>query len=761
MRSRKVPAYSGGGLGTYRRNTHRARISVLRLLVASLLVTLLARLAFVQLLDSNKPEQTAGITHLGTITVPAPRGEIVDSRGRVLVGNRTTHVLTVDRSTLLGLPDQGAAVLAKLSHVLSTPASDLAKEITPCGITVPAPCWTGQPYQPVPVATDVSDAVILAVSEHAEDFPGVEITSQTVLDYPGGTLAAHLLGYTGAVSGDDQKQNPALVDADTIGRSGLEQSYDSVLRGVDGQTKVELDPRGVAVGTSATSTAPQQGSTLVTSIDADVQALAEKSLVNQIAASRKVGKPATSGAVVVMDPHTGRIIAAASYPTYNPTEFVGGISVANYQKLMDPSANAPLVGRAIDGQYAPGSTFKLISLSDDVTSGAMNLDGTYPCPGSLDVDGRTKTNYDSESFGGSITPAFALQVSCDTFFYAPAVAEYYSDQSRVDAGKKPLEKLQAMAKAFGVGSSPGVDLPADEQATGSLADRETRLARWNANKAQYCADAKRGYPDETNPTTRAYLTQLASENCTDGWRYRAGDNADMAIGQGETTVSPLQLATAYSAMVNGGTLFAPSIGWGVVDGTGKLTRTITPKVVRKVPVSSKILNFFGDSLHFQDSHSVSGALAFDGSPIKLDIGGKTGTAEVYGKLDTSWFASWGPVAQGAPVSKAKFVVVGMVEQAGLGSSAAAPMVRSVYEGLLGANQKAVLPGSTPARALPRIVPGVQGTPTPIGGAAVPTPPSRPSASHAPVTPAVSGSPGLPDAVAPKPSVSSSARGAHR
>jgi len=705
-------------------SSHRARITVLRMLLASLLVTLLARLSYVQILDTAKPQQSAGKTHLGVIVVPAPRGEIVDARGRVLVGNKSTHVLSVDRSVLDQQDDKGAAVLNRLASILGTTAVDLRREITPCGVTVPAPCWIGQPYQPVPVATDIDAGVLLAVSEHAEQFPGIQVQTQTVLTYPGGTLAAHVLGYTGAVSEADQKANKALDNADTIGRSGLEQSYDAVLRGVDGKQNLHLDPRGEAVG-SADTVAPVPGNTLVTSIDSDVQKLAEQSLANQIKTSRAKGNAAPSGAVVVMDPHTGRVIAAASYPSYDPSLFIGGISVADYQKLTRPGAGDPLVGRAIAGQYAPGSTFKLISLSDNIGTGAMTLDGQYPCPGSVNIDGRTKTNFDSESFGDAISVRFALQVSCDTFFYAPAANEYYADQARIDAQKKPLEQLQAMARAFGVAASPGVDLPADEQASGSVADRESRKARWDANEADYCAAARKGYPSEANPTTRAYLTQLASENCTDGWRYRAGDNADLAIGQGETTLSPLQLAMAYSAMVNGGTLFAPTFGWGVVDGSGKVIKTVAPKVIRKVPVNPKVLAFIGDALHFEDSHSVSGALAFDGSPIKTLIGGKTGTAEVYGKQDTSWFASWGPVQPGQPASKAKFVVVGMVEQAGLGSRAAAPMVRSVYEGLLGANGPAVLPGSRPASKLPRIAPRTQ------------VPPPSPSKTASPSTSATS------------------------
>lgn len=682
----------------------RRRLGLLRLLLASLLLTLVGRLAFVQLLDPNKPLQSAGLTHLGSIVIPAPRGQILDSSGRVLVGNRNTHVLTVSQDALQQQDDHGISVLNALAPLLKTTAADLQREITPCGVHVPAPCWTGEPYQPVPVATDVDSSVVLAISEHAEDFPGVAIDNQTVLDYPGGTLAAHLLGYTGAVSADDQKANATLADADTIGRSGLEQSYDSVLRGTDGAQQVKLDARGEAVG-AADTRAPTPGDTLVTSIDAGVQALAEKALYQQLLAQRAKGKPAPSGAVVVEDPHTGRVIAAASYPTYDPSMFVGGISVSNYAKLTAPGANDPLVGRAIAGAYAPGSTFKLISSSDDLSTGAITTDGSYPCPGSLDVDGRQKTNYDSESFGGPITLQFALDVSCDTFFYAPAVAEWQADQARVDNGQKPLEQLQKMAQAFGVASSPKIDLPADEQATGSIGSRENRLALWKANKADYCAAAKKGYPDVANPTDRAYLSQLAAENCTDGWRFFAGNNADTAIGQGDTTLSPLQLATAYSAMVNGGTLYSPTLGWGVLDSSGKVVSTVKPKVVRKVPVDKKYLDFFGNALHFQANHTVSGALAFDGSPIQTLIGGKTGTAEVYGKLDTSWLASWGPYQPGAPVADSKYVVVGMIEQAGTGASAAGPMLRQIWEGLLGANGSApVTTGAKPVSVLPKVKP---------------------------------------------------------
>ncbi|HEY3632020.1 MAG TPA: hypothetical protein VGL21_14015, partial [Jatrophihabitantaceae bacterium] len=253
------------------------RLQVVGVLVMSLVLTLFGRLYYVQVLDKHKPIQTAGMLHQGQFAVPAPRGQIVDALGRPLVANRATHVITVDRETLQQLPDQGTAVLARLAGLLGTPRRDLAQEITPCGVKVPSPCWTGEPYQPVPVAADASTATVLAISEHRELYPGVAVETRTVRDYPGGTLAAHLLGYTGAVSADDEKLNSKLHDSDTIGRSGLEQQYDSILRGTDGAQLLQLDARGYAVGSSG-DIPTRPGDTLVTSIDRNVQALAEQAM---------------------------------------------------------------------------------------------------------------------------------------------------------------------------------------------------------------------------------------------------------------------------------------------------------------------------------------------------------------------------------------------------------------------------------------------------------------------------------------------------
>ncbi len=679
------------------------RLGIIVALVGSLTLTLFARLYYVQLLDPNKPVQSAHALHDGAIVVPAPRGLIVDDRGRSLVANATTKVVTVDRDALRTRPDRGRAVLARLATLLHTSAAKLTKQITPCSPKVPAPCWTGEPFAPVPVATHASTAVVLALSERREDYPGVAVQTVTLPVYPYGSLAAHVLGYTSDVTAEDVKKNHDLSDPDSIGVSGLEEQYDADLRGVDGKQVVQLDPQGYTVRNGA-SVPAQQGDTLVTSIDLNVQQLAERSLAQQIKDSRKTGKPATGAAVVVIDPNTGRIVAAASYPTYDPELFIGGISQADYRRLTDGSAGTPLLSRAINGQYAPGSTFKLITSSSLYMHGEVNLHDTYPCPSAIAVDGRVKTNFESEALG-PVTLENALGYSCDTFFYAPAAAEYYRDQKRVDKHDKPHEYLQHMAADYGVGRDPGVDLPAGEQAAGSYADRASRLARWQANRDAYCAAARRGYPGVTPPSQRTYLTELAKENCTDGWRYRAGDNADLSIGQGETTVSPLQLALAYSAMLNGGKIWEPTLGRAVVDRHGKLVRTITPKVRNTVPVQQKLFDYVTKSLDFSRGWAVSGAFAYMKSPYRGEIGGKTGTAEVEGKQDTSWLATWGPTYKKGGHTHAKLVMVGMVEQAGTGATAAGPMLKRIWDGLFGADgKKPALPGTAPITTLPDLKP---------------------------------------------------------
>lgn len=687
------------------------RMLVLRVLVAALVVTLGARLYYLQVVDKQLA-RSASAQQTRQVILPAPRGNIVDDTGQPLADNQQSLVISVDRSVLAQQSDNGKAVLARLADVIHVPASQLKNEIRLCTRGVSKPCWTGSPVQPVPVATNATDAEVLRISEHREDFSGVDVQTLPVREYPQRGNSSHEVGYVGAVTQDEidaaaSEPGPGLHDEDTIGRSGLEKQYDAQLRGTDGIRTVSVDPTGAATGTVST-TAPKPGDTLVTSLDNNVESIAQKALQNELVSSRNTFDPksgqnfaAPSGAVVVMDPDTGRVLALASYPTFDPNVFTGGISQSELAKLDSPSANTPMVSRAVQGQFAPGSTFKLSTASAITMDHQLGLDQKGQCPPSLQIGNQKKTNFDSESLPGDISLSEALAFSCDTFFYRYAIQAWNSDQKLVDNGKKPVEALQAMARAYGFGSAPGIDLPAGDQTSGAIVDRAFLKQQWEQNKQQYCTNAKQGYPNVSDPSRRAYLTEIAKENCTDGWRFTIGESADMAIGQGQTTVSPLQLATAYCALINGGTLYEPTIGKALVDPQGKVVQTIKPTVRRHVPVSQTVLNYIRNSLAFGNG-GVSGETAFAGYPLnRFPMGGKTGTAQVFGKQDTSWFASW------SRAGKQRYVVVGMVEQAGTGARAAAPMVRQVYQGMYGLGgpkAQPALPGAQMPSALPKIAP---------------------------------------------------------
>ena len=366
------------------------RLAVIRVVVVSLLLTLGARLYYLQVLDDEKLVQTANRQHTREVILAAPRGTVVDDRGRPLVTNRSSLVVSVNRSALQAQADRGKAVLQRLGALLRVAPAELAKRITPCAKGVPRPCWNGSPYQPVPVVTDTTPAVVLTIAERQEDYAGVSAESQTLRQYPNGSLAAHSLGYVGPVNQDelDAARKAGRTDLNLnaqIGRSGLEKTYDADLRGTDGVRYVTIDNRGTLIGTQR-ETAPQRGNTLVSSIDRDVQRIAEQALTAEITKRRterdKNGQPyaAPSGAAVVMDLRDGRVIALASTPTYDPTVFVGGISRTELARLTDEGAGTPLVSRAVQGQFAPGSTFKLSSASAEITSGRRRWTGPTPAP---------------------------------------------------------------------------------------------------------------------------------------------------------------------------------------------------------------------------------------------------------------------------------------------------------------------------------------------------------------------------------------------
>ncbi|TDO47349.1 penicillin-binding protein 2 [Kribbella sp. VKM Ac-2527] len=656
----------------------RLRLFVIGVLVFSLLGTLLARLWYLQVIIGDTYASAADLNRTREVLTPAPRGTIVDAAGRTLVGNRVSLVITVDRSVLAKLTDdQQKGVLTRLAKVLGQKPADLTARTMLCGepgASKPPACWNGSPYQPIPVAKDVSEQVAIEVMERREDFPGVAAETAALRAYPApyGVNAAHILGYLSPITTEEldkvqaSGQDPVIHRSDLVGRAGVERTYDAMLRGTPGAKTVSVDAVGYTTGL-VKQTAPVPGSTLVTSIDARIQASVEKELRGAILTARKQYDKITkrnyvadSGAAVVMDTRTGQIVAMASSPSYNPGVWVGGISQRELDALYSPDSGTPLLSRALQGQLAPGSTFKPITTAAAMGAG-YSTRTRLDCSSYFEVGNRRFKNYESASYG-MIGFDQALSLSCDTFFYRIAY-DLWLKEGGNSSDVNAVDPLVEMAKKFGLGRPTGVDLPGE--AGGRIADRKWKKEYYDAQKDYYCKLAE-------NPPagTSTFLKQFSREFCADGYRYRAGDAVNFAIGQGDTTLTPLQLATVYSALSNGGILWEPHVASKVIGPNGK-AKPIPARVRARLPVPAATLRYIDRSLK-ETVRSGTAAWKFTGFPLdQVPIRAKTGTAEVYGKQTTSWLASYTD----------RYAVVMMISQAGTGSGASGTAVRHIYETL--------------------------------------------------------------------------------
>ena len=686
----------------------RARLGVVQVLVLALLATLGGRLWYLQVRSGAEFQAAAAANDLRSVATAAVRGDILDDQGHPLVQNRATLEVTADLSTLQQQPHAGIAVLNRLAGLLGMPEKRIAQQIRLCSATVSQPCWAGSPYQPVPVATDVPQAIGLEILEDHDKFPGITAQAAAVRTYPApfGANAAQMLGYLSPVTPDElARPGNDFQPTDMVGRAGLEAQYDSDLRGRSGVAEVAVDNLGRAVRT-VSQTSPVPGDDIVTTIDAHVQAVAEKSLADAIQSTRGVwdaemhsyGK-ADSGAVAVININTGGVVAMASYPTYDPNVWTGGINPQVYAQLTSAAAGTPLIDRAYQGEYPPGSTFKAITTSAMLQAGFPS-DGTYDCSTDFAIGSQDFHNFEGEAYG-PISLKTAIEVSCDTVFYRVAY-----DMWVRDGGNRPVphpaDPVQTMALALGLGRQTGLDLPGESP--GLIQTRQEKLASWKANKANWCLRGKQGYPEvaASDPARAAYLKEIAYENCLDGWQFRGGDAVLEAIGQGGVEVTPLQLARAYGTIVNGGTLYQPHLMQAVLTPGGKVVSTYQPKIVAHVPIDPSTRSFLVSALEgVAQSGTASGV--YGGWPKDtIPVGAKTGTADVFGQNPTSVFASV------VPANHPQYAIVMMVPQGGQGAQVSGPAVEKIEEAMFGVQGGAALPNAallpTPPPNLPVISP---------------------------------------------------------
>ncbi|KUH35486.1 MULTISPECIES: penicillin-binding protein 2 [Streptomyces] len=674
------------------------RLVVIQVLVFSLLLTLLGRLWYLQIRQGKEYTDEARNNHVQQVVQPAVRGSILDARGVPLADNETRLVVSASRTELMKMKDDGRAVLTRLAGVLGMKPKEVMDKIRLCDSETPQPCWNGSPFQPIPVTDSATTQQALQIRERAEDFPGITAEPTAVRRYPapGKARTSQVLGYLSPVTDAEIEEakdsDSPFLRSDQVGRSGLERTYDKALRGKAGVTRYEVDNLGRVLG-EAESDPGRPGSTVVTSIDARVQAVAEYELHQAMQTVRKetdriTGRPykADAGAVVVMESKTGRVVAMASQPDYDPNAWVGGISGKEYAKLTGKNSNYPLLNRAIQGQAPAGSIFKVISASAAVRAG-YPFDGRYNCSSSYSLGGRSFANFESKGHG-PISLGDALKFSCNTVFYALGHKEWQKD-----GGLKPKKDAHdwfyRTAHDFGLGAETGIDLP--NEVTGRIPDRQWKQRFWQANKDAWCRQGKKG---------GSYVEQIAYESCLEGNQLKAFDSINYAIGQGDVLVTPIQMATAYAAISNGGTLFEPTIGKAVISPDGKRIEEITPKRRGRLPVDAQTVSDLDKGLRSVVEPGGTAAWRFEGWPQdKIPMRAKTGTAQVYGKQTTSWFATYTD----------EFTIVMTISQGGTGSGASGPAVRNIYDALYGLDdagnqdlKRALLP--TPQKTLPKIQP---------------------------------------------------------
>ena len=633
-------------------NSH-VRVSIVGVVIVALFASLVARLWFLQMGPERALGQEAVHLQQRVIQTESTRGEILDRNGKVLAQDRAAWAVTVDRNLN---KKTRARVMGQLSELLGVPEPTLLANYTSKRQT---------PLLPAVVAFDIKVEQRVAVQEHQDIYPGVRVEELTVRTYPTAAhykddgLAAQALGYVGEIGADQLKQlkSRGYQVGDLIGRDGVEAAYESVLRGRPKRVTVQVDPRGQQIGPPVSVDPGSVGKNVYLTIDSRVQYVAEQALQDGINAARTQpedpkfpGGPrlkAPAGAVVVLDAQDGSVVAMASNPTYPLSWWVGGMTQANFAALNNPAANNPLLNRATEGLYAPGSAFKLVSALAMTRYGIRGAYFTYNDTGSVTIGGPPPIFNDNHAVNGPVALQRAITVSSDTYFYTVG-GKFWQTWNGGDETNGL--GLQTEARDLGFGSVTGIEL---SEGTGRVPD-----PTWKKKFANIL------YSDQ----------KLKDANSI----WYPGDEVSLAVGQKDVVVTPLQLADAYACFANDGTLLTPHIGMRIEDPASKRFTTINPKPRGHVS--------FDETTRGQMQLGFAGVVgdkagtaynAFQGFPLnQTPVAGKTGTAQVAGKGPTSVFASY------FTVNGRQYVAVALVEQGGHGADIAAPIVRRVIESML-------------------------------------------------------------------------------
>jgi penicillin-binding protein 2 len=585
------------------------RLAIFGGMALVLFAVLFFRLWFLQVLNGEKYLAEAKNNRTRSFKVSAPRGEILDRNGEVLVTDRTSLALQVNPERLPEEPKRRKAELARLAQLTHSSLHHLRKTMhEQLKLAASAP---------VTLRRDVGHYLVYYLEENQDEFPGVTVQRVFVRAYPHGSLAAHILGNVGEVTEEELKEPEFrhLEQGEDVGQDGVERTYDRWLRGKPGLTRIQVDAMGQPTKRGRLlSRQPVPGDNLTLSIDAKVQEAGEAAMAER-------GLP---GGFITMNVQNGEILGLGSFPSFDPSVFTHPLTQVQVDELYRNEL-APLTDRAIAGLYPTGSTFKPITAIAALESGNLTTSEVIEDPGQLVVGGEVFHNA-GEAANGSVSLVTAIEVSSDVFFYTMGLRMW-------DTGD-----LQHWAHRLGIGRPSGIDLPGATE--GLLPSQHWR-------------------------------NQLYKEGETER-PWSAGDNVQLATGQGDLQTNPLQMAIAYATLANGGTVVTPHVGMEVDDAAGRVLREVDPCPRRHVKINPEYRAAILEGMHDAAQNGAGTSFAvFGGYPVP--VAGKTGTAERPPHREQSWYGVL------APYPNPRIVTFVTMEEGGFGVESAAPAARKILE----------------------------------------------------------------------------------
>lgn len=643
--------------------------------MATLFGILVLRMWFLQVSSIEDSLVVAESQQVYAVTIEAPRGDIFGAGGREkMATTRGSWRLVVDRK--LVPPEREEQLIQNLSALLAMPASEVRGVFDDNG-----------PGSRFPIGPEIGDSSSVFVLENIEDFPGVAVEPRPLRVYPLGETAAHIVGYIGA-PGEDDLERVEITLRDSVGKFGVERTYDQWLRGTPGTITYRINAAGEILGVIE-DVSPEPGGSVITTIDLDLQRFVEDSLASAYRLASIEGEDVARAAAVVIDPRDGSVLAMANFPSFDPKVFADGrISQEEWDSLAE---KAVLNNFAIQGLYPPGSSFKVVpytlalerdifpspEVDDDERDGGRD---PFPeDPTSWFSDGQllfpnTPPLNDWRPGGhGWVNISTSLHESVNTYYWSIAL-EIWNNVG-VDWQE---DLLQEWARSLGFGSATGIDLPFEQN--GLVPDRE-----WFQFHQQ----------NETNVVRRE-----------GGWA--GGDVMNIATGQGALVVTPIQMAVAYSTLVNGGTVWQPRVVESVVDSENDLIFRNLPSVADTLDLDpATVLRLRNDLNGVVNSPRGTAHVAFRGfcddepdaeCAALQEVGGKTGTAEIRQAeaegdidVDTAWFVGT------APLNDPQWVVAVVIDQGGSGGKVAAPTARRILQYLMGEEPDPITSGEDTER----------------------------------------------------------------